>query len=104
MNSAESATFTANQLLQEAITWADRALKLAVQARRDQHWLALKEHRVIGLIDAVQHETRISEAILLLKGARNAPGLCAPAFGFAPAGCASDPVDNRPHESTAVDP
>ena len=104
MNSTESATFVANKNLQEAIAWAEDALKLAVQARRDPHWLALKEHRVIGLIDAVQHETRISEAILLLKGACNAPGLCAPAFSFAPAGCASDPVDNRPHEITAVDP
>jgi hypothetical protein len=64
-----------NDHLSAAIGHLTQAQGITVNLRSDLHALALKEGRVIGLIDAVQWQTRISEALLTVKGIRDTPCL-----------------------------
>jgi hypothetical protein len=64
-----------NDHLSAAIGHLAQAQGIAVSLRSDLHALALREGRVIGLIDVVQWQTRISEALLTLKGIRDTPCL-----------------------------
>jgi hypothetical protein len=64
-----------NDHLTAAIGQLELAQAIAVNLRSDLHALALKEWRVVGLIDVVQWQTRISEALLTVKGIRDTPCL-----------------------------
>jgi hypothetical protein len=66
---------TVNDHLSAAIGHLKEAQGIAVSLRSELHALALTEGRVIGLIDVVQWQTRISEALLTAKGIRDAPCL-----------------------------
>jgi hypothetical protein len=65
----------ANDHLSAAIGHLRQAQGIAVSLRSDLHCLALTEGRVIGLIDVVQWQTRISEALLTVKDIRDTPCL-----------------------------
>jgi hypothetical protein len=64
-----------NDHLTAAIEQLEQAKAVATSLRSDLHALALKEGRVTGLIDVVQWQTRISEALLTVKGIRDTPCL-----------------------------
>lgn len=64
-----------NDHLTAAIGQLELAQAIAVNLRSDLHALALKEGRVSGLIDVVQWQTRISEALLTVKDIRDTPML-----------------------------
>jgi hypothetical protein len=64
-----------NDHLTAAIEQLRQAQGIAVELRSDLHGLALKEGRVTGLIDVVQWQTRISEALLTVKGILDTPCL-----------------------------
>jgi hypothetical protein len=64
-----------NDHLTAAIGQLKKAQGVAVNLRSELHALALMEGRVIGLIDAVQWQTRISEALLTVKAIRDTPCL-----------------------------
>jgi hypothetical protein len=64
-----------NDHLSAAIGHLGQAQEITVNLRSDLHALALKEGRVTGLIDVVQWQTRISEALLTAKGIRDTPCL-----------------------------
>ena len=64
-----------NDHLSAAIGHLKEAQGIAVSLRSDLHGLALKEGRVSGLIDVVQWQTRISEALLTVKDIRDTPCL-----------------------------
>jgi hypothetical protein len=64
-----------NDHLTAAIGHLKEAQGVAVDLRSELHALALAEGRVIGLIDVVQWHTRISEALLTVKGILDTPCL-----------------------------
>ena len=64
-----------NDYLAAAIEKLEDAKSVATHLRSELHGLALKEGRVTGLIDVVQWQTRISEALLTVKGIRDTPML-----------------------------
>jgi hypothetical protein len=64
-----------NDHLSAAIGQLKEAQGIAVNLRSELHALALAEGRVIGLIDVVQWQTRISEALLTVKDIRDTPCL-----------------------------
>jgi hypothetical protein len=64
-----------NDHLSAAIGQLKEAQGVAVNLRSELHALALTEGRVIGLIDVVQWQTRISEALLTVKGILDTPCL-----------------------------
>lgn len=64
-----------NDHLTAAIRHLREAEAIAVSHRADRHALALRESRVTGLIDAVQWQTRISEALLTVESVRDTPCL-----------------------------
>ena len=64
-----------NDHLSAAIGHLRQAQGIAVGLRSDLHALALTEGRVIGLIDVVQWQTRITEALLTVKDIRDTPCL-----------------------------
>jgi hypothetical protein len=64
-----------NDHLSAAIGHLRQAQEITVNLRSELHALALAEGRVTGLIDVVQWQTRISEALLTTKGIRDTPCL-----------------------------
>lgn len=64
-----------NDYFTAAIGQLELAQAIAVNLRSDLHTLALKEGRVTGLIDVVQWQTRITEALLTVKDIRDTPCL-----------------------------
>jgi hypothetical protein len=64
-----------NDHLNAAIEQLKKAETIAISHRSELHSVALSESRVTGLIDVVQWQTRISEALLTVKGIRDAPCL-----------------------------
>jgi hypothetical protein len=64
-----------NDHLAAAIGQLKQAKAVATSLRSDLHALALKESRVTSLIDVVQWQTRISEALLAVQSIRDTPCL-----------------------------
>jgi hypothetical protein len=64
-----------NDHLTAAIEQLDKAETIAIGHRIELHTIALRENRVIGLIDVVQWQTRISEALHTIQGIRDTPCL-----------------------------
>jgi hypothetical protein len=64
-----------NDHLTAAIGQLKKAQGVAVSLQSELHALALAEGRVIGLVDVVQWQTRISEAFITVKGIRDTPYL-----------------------------
>jgi hypothetical protein len=64
-----------NDHLTAAIEQLKEAQGVAVNLRSELHALALAEGRVIGLIDVVQWQTRISEALHTIQGICDTPCL-----------------------------
>jgi hypothetical protein len=64
-----------NDHLTAAIGQLKEAQGVAVNLRSELHALALAEGRVVGLIDVVQWQTRISEAYYTVKDIRDTPRL-----------------------------
>jgi hypothetical protein len=87
-----------NDHLAAAIEQLEQARAIAADLRSDLHGLALKEGRVTGLIDVVQWQTRISEALLTVKGIRDTPCLGASIGEIVSSsrGRREDTVDERP--------
>lgn len=66
-----------SDLLSLAINYTRLALDYAQRETSASHYLALKESRVTGLIDAAKYESRIYEALITLKAIRQSPGMVA---------------------------
>jgi hypothetical protein len=64
-----------NDHLTAAIEQLRKAEAIAISHRIELHAIALRENRVTGLIDAVQWQTRISEALLTVQSIRDTPCL-----------------------------
>ena len=64
-----------NDHLSAAIAHLREAEAIAISHCRDHHALALRESRVTSLIDVVQWQTRISEALLTVQFIRDTPCL-----------------------------
>ena len=60
-----------------AINYTQLALDHAQRETSARHYLALKESRATGLIDAAKYESKICQALVTLKTIRQSPGLAA---------------------------
>jgi hypothetical protein len=79
----------------QAVAFTQLALDQVRNERSRRHLLAIKESRINGLIDIVQRETRILEALLTLKGICEAGSVGAAVHGAVPGNprWTGDPVD-----------
>jgi len=86
-----------NDHLDSAIANMQLAADIARHRQNELHLIALREARVNGLIEVVQWETRLREALLTLKDIRNTPSLGIAGRGAVPAsaGRGHDPMDEQ---------
>jgi hypothetical protein len=86
-----------NDHLDSAIANMQLAADIARHRQNELHLIALKEARVNGLIEVVQWETRLREALLTLKDIRNTPGMAIAGRGAVPAsaGRGDHPMDEQ---------